>query len=198
MWPSVSSPRRRTLGAPSMISDWKEDYNHRRRHSALGYQAPAVYAAARTHHDRLSLTAAPMSRASVGGGGCILRAPGGPVDLDRYALRVCSRLDQVKRNVRAAVREQPHALAENHGDDEQDHLVDEVVSEQPADQGAAAVHLQLTPRLAFQLADGSRDVAGEDGRVRPARFGECGRYEVLRLCVQGIRNGVVARIVCRG
>jgi transposase InsO family protein len=28
---------------------WKADYNHRRRYSALGYQAPAVYAAARTH-----------------------------------------------------------------------------------------------------------------------------------------------------
>ncbi len=34
--------------ATVVISDWKEDYNHRRRHSALGYQAPAVYAAART------------------------------------------------------------------------------------------------------------------------------------------------------
>lgn len=32
-----------------VISDWKEDYNHRRRHSALGYQAPAQYAAACTH-----------------------------------------------------------------------------------------------------------------------------------------------------
>ena len=32
-----------------VISDWKADYKHRRRHSALGYQAPAVYAAARTH-----------------------------------------------------------------------------------------------------------------------------------------------------
>ena len=31
-----------------VISDWKADYNHRRRHSALGDQAPAVYAAART------------------------------------------------------------------------------------------------------------------------------------------------------
>jgi putative transposase len=32
-----------------VISDWKEDYNHRRRHSSLGYRAPAVYAAACTH-----------------------------------------------------------------------------------------------------------------------------------------------------
>ena len=32
-----------------VISDWKEDYNQRRRHSSLGYQAPAVYAAACTH-----------------------------------------------------------------------------------------------------------------------------------------------------
>jgi hypothetical protein len=36
-------------GARVVISDWKADYNHRRRHSALGYRAPAVYAAARTH-----------------------------------------------------------------------------------------------------------------------------------------------------
>src|SRR5438093_4844289 len=48
----------------------------------------------------------------VGGGGCIPRAPGGPVDLDRYALRVGSRVDQLKRNVRAGVGEQPLALAE--------------------------------------------------------------------------------------
>ena len=32
-----------------VINDWKEDYNHRRRHSAVGYQAPADYAAACTH-----------------------------------------------------------------------------------------------------------------------------------------------------
>ena len=35
--------------ASVVISDWKADSNHRRRHSALGYQAPAVSAAARTH-----------------------------------------------------------------------------------------------------------------------------------------------------
>ena len=30
-----------------VITDWKEDCDQRRRHSAIGYQAPAVYAAAR-------------------------------------------------------------------------------------------------------------------------------------------------------
>jgi transposase InsO family protein len=37
------------------------------------------------------------------------------------------------------------------------------------DQVAAAVHLSLASRLGFQLADGGRDVSGEDGRVRPLR-----------------------------
>jgi putative transposase len=35
--------------ARMVISDWKHDYNHRRRHSSLGYQPPAVYAATCTH-----------------------------------------------------------------------------------------------------------------------------------------------------
>jgi transposase InsO family protein len=38
-----------SLAQARVISDWKENYNHRRRHSALGYQPPAVYAAACTH-----------------------------------------------------------------------------------------------------------------------------------------------------
>src|SRR5216683_4506186 len=135
---------------------------------------------------RLS-SAAPMSRASVG---CILRASGRPVDLDRYALREGSRFDQVKRYVRAVVGEQPRALADDHRDDEQIHLVDEVVLKQPPGQGAAAVHLQLTRRLGLQLADGRREVTGEDGRVRPARFGERVRCDVLGLCVQGTYDGV--------
>ena len=35
------------------ITDWKNDYNHDRPHSSLGYLAPAAYAATCTHH-RLS------------------------------------------------------------------------------------------------------------------------------------------------
>ena len=78
------------------------------------------------------------------------------------------------------------------------HLVDEVVLEQPSDQGRAAVHLQLTRPLGLQLADGGREVAGEDGRVRPARFGERGRCEVLGPRVQGSGDLVVGRILRRG
>src|SRR5436190_12954781 len=112
----------------------------------------------------------------VGGGGCgcIPRAPGGPVDLDRYALRVGSRVDQVKRNVRAGVGEQPRALAEDYGDDEQVHLVDEVVIEQPPDQGAAAVHLQLTPGFAF-----SSPMAAATSPERTVVFAQRGSVSVF-------------------
>ena len=32
-----------------VITDWKEDYSHRRRHSSLGYQTPVAFAAARAN-----------------------------------------------------------------------------------------------------------------------------------------------------
>ena len=32
-----------------VLSDWKEDDNHRRRHRSLGYLAPAAYAATCAH-----------------------------------------------------------------------------------------------------------------------------------------------------
>jgi hypothetical protein len=65
--------------------------------------------------------------------------------------------------------------------------------EEPADQVPAAVHLQLSSRLGFQLADGGRDVTGEDGRVCPLRVGERGRCHVLGPRVQRRCDGV-ARI----
>ena len=32
-----------------VIGDWKHEYNHQRRHSSLGYQPPARYAATCIH-----------------------------------------------------------------------------------------------------------------------------------------------------
>src|SRR5438034_11776445 len=46
--------------------------------------------------------AEPMSRASVGRGRCVPRAPGGPVDLDRHPAGGGPRVDQFKCRVRAA------------------------------------------------------------------------------------------------
>lgn len=37
-----------------VITDWKEDYNHRRRHSSPGYQTPVTFAAARANDRGLS------------------------------------------------------------------------------------------------------------------------------------------------
>src|ERR1700716_533277 len=83
------------------------------------------------------------------------------------------------------------------GEGEQRDLVDKLVVEQPPEQGDAALHLQLASRLGFQLADGGRDLTGEDGRVRPPRVCERGRSDVLRLRVQGRPDRAVARIVPR-
>src|SRR5919204_666896 len=91
---------------------------------------------------------------------CISWTPGGPVDLDRYPLLGGSRVDQVERDVRARLGEEPRALADDDGIREQDDLVDKPVVEQPADQATAAVHLQLTTRFGFQLACGGREATG--------------------------------------
>lgn len=40
---------RGVLEASVVIGDWREEYNHDRPHSSLGYQPPAVYAAGCTH-----------------------------------------------------------------------------------------------------------------------------------------------------
>jgi len=89
----------------------------------------------------------------------VLRAPGGSVDLNRHALRVGSRINQVERDVQARVGEQPCALAQDHRDDQQSDLVDELLLEQPSDQGSAAMDLQLTSWLGLQFADGRYEVA---------------------------------------
>src|SRR5688500_14511035 len=88
-----------------------------------------------------------LSPACLRGGRCILRSPAGPEDLDRYPAGCGPGGDQIERYVRAGVREQARALADDHGVRQQVDLVDQLVLEQPTDQGAASVHLQLTVRL---------------------------------------------------
>src|SRR6476659_10071332 len=113
------------------------------------------------------------SRVRVDRSHCVVRASGGPVYLDRHPAGADHRRsDQLERRVRAGVGEQPRALADDHGEGEQVDLVDEVVVEEPPELCAAAVHLQLASRRRLQRADGSRDVTGEDGRVRPLGVGE--------------------------
>src|SRR5258707_6618277 len=109
----------------------------------------------------------------------VLRTTGGPVDLDRHTARAGPRFDQFERHVPTSVEEPSRALADDHGEYEQVHLIYKVVVEQPPGQSAAAVHLQLASRLGFQLADSSRDFTGEDSRVCPSGVGECGRCHVL-------------------
>ena len=70
----------------------------------------------------------------------------------------------------AGVRKQPRTLPDDHGDGEQDHLVDQLVFEQRSDQRAAAVHLQFAPGPGLQLADGRHEITGQKGRVLPSRF----------------------------
>src|SRR6266536_1330727 len=67
--------------------------------------------------------------ASVGRGRGVLRATGGPVDLDYHPARGGPGFDQFERGVRAGVGEQPRALADDQRDGEQGDLVDKLVVE---------------------------------------------------------------------
>jgi hypothetical protein len=52
----------------------------------------------------------------------------------------------------AALREEPETVAHDHGVKPQVDLVDEVALEQPPEQPATAVELELAPELGFELA----------------------------------------------
>ena len=54
------------------------------------------------------------------------------------------------------------------------------------------MHLQLTRPFGLQLADRRREITGQDGRVRPARFGERVRCDVLGRLIQGHADRVGA------
>src|SRR5437879_13180376 len=97
----------------------------------------------------------------VEGGLYVLRTPARPIGLDGDAPGSGPRVDQVERGVRTGIREQPCALAEDDGIDDQVELVDQVVDEQPSDEDTAAWHQQFAVLLCLQTADGCGEVAGQ-------------------------------------
>src|SRR5207237_6785972 len=74
----------------------------------------------------------------IGRGRCVLRAPSRPISLDGYAPGSGPRGDQIERDVRTGIGEQPYALADDDGISEQVELIDQVVGEQPSDEDTAA------------------------------------------------------------
>src|SRR5688572_1879539 len=78
--------------------------------------------------------------------------PSRPVRLEHHAGLCGARLDQLQVVRLATFREQPQPVANDDRVDPQVELVDEVALEQPAEQFAAAVDLEITPRLRLELA----------------------------------------------
>src|SRR5438874_9639193 len=120
-----------------------------------------------------------------GRGGYVLRAPPKrPISLNRYAPGGRTRVDQIQRAVRTGIREEPRALAYDHGIDDEVELVNQVIGEQPSWEDTAAGHKQVALLLRLQITDGQGDVARQDSRARPLRVGEGARCHVLVPAIQ--------------
>src|SRR5258708_13821327 len=95
--------------------------------------------------------------------------PKSPISLDGYAPGSGPRVDQIESGVRTGIGEQPCALAEDDGIDDQVELVDQVVGEQPSDEGTTAWHHQFAILLRLQITAGRADVAVQANRACPLR-----------------------------
>ena len=113
-----------------------------------------------------------------------------PIGLDRDPGRRRPRLDQLQVVRHAALGEQPQAVPHDDRVDPQVQLVHEVAFEQPSQQLAAAVDLELTPGLRLELSDRLLDVAVNDVGVLPRRVLERRRRYVLGQDVDAVRDGV--------
>jgi hypothetical protein len=107
------------------------------------------------------------------------RAPGRSIHLDRHPGWRGPRLDQGEVVRLPLIREQAHPLPDHHGVDLEVQLVDQVALEQPAEQLAAAVDLELATGLRLQRADGRLEVPGDDVGVLPRRVLQRRRRDVL-------------------
>src|SRR3982074_3819821 len=102
-----------------------------------------------------TMTAAPMSRASIGG--CVLRAASRPIGLDGYAPGSGPRVDQVERGVRPSAALSASALAADAGAGEQVEPAGQVVRGQQSDEGTDAGDQELGVLLRLQITDGGGD-----------------------------------------
>ena len=93
------------------------------------------------------------------------------------------------------LRKQPQPVAHHDGVDPQVELVDEVAVEQPPEQVATAMDLELAPGLRLEVAHRRLDVALNDVGVLPHRVLERGRGHVLRQDVDTVRYRIAAVVV---
>src|SRR5438445_12514173 len=84
----------------------------------------------------------------------VLRTPERSIGLDGDAPGSGPRADQVERDVRTGIGEQSCALADDDGIGEQVALVDQLVGEQPSDEGTTAGHPQRALLMRRRLTDG--------------------------------------------
>jgi len=92
----------------------------------------------------------------------------------------------------ALLREQPKPVAHDDRIDPEVELVDEVALEQPAEELAAAVDLELAPGLRLELAHRGLKVAGDDVSVLPGRVLERGRGHVFWQHVDAVGDRIAA------
>ena len=91
--------------------------------------------------------------------------------------------------------EQPQPVAHHDGEEPQVELVHEVALEQPAQEVAAAMDLELAPGLRLELAHRRLDVAGDDVGVLPRRALERSRGHVLGQDVDAVRDRIALVVV---
>src|SRR5262245_22184250 len=100
-----------------------------------------------------------FTRAAFSAGAREGRPPVRPIGLDHHAGRQRARLDQLQVVRLAVLREEPQPVADDDRRDPQVQLVDQVPLEEPPEQLAAAMKLELTAGLRLQLANRRLNVA---------------------------------------
>src|SRR5258708_12342369 len=95
--------------------------------------------------------------------------PKRPISLDGYAPGSAPRVDQIQSGVRTGIGEQPCTLAEDNRIDDQVELVDEVVGEQPSDEGTTAWHHQFAVLLPLHIPPSRCHLPGHHRRPSPLR-----------------------------